>query len=111
MSNHERYTAPPDQPGWDVPMAGDARFSWEYDGGRDRLLALYQKGKDKRWDAVRRIDWDLEVDPGNVLGVPDESMAIYGTPYWDKFSPEDIKKVRRHSVSWQFSQFLHGELA
>jgi len=90
-------------------MAGHARFSWEYDDGRDRLLALYQKGKDKQWDAVRRIDWDLEVDPGNVLGVPDESMAIYGTTYWDKFSPENIREVRRHSASWQFSQFLHGE--
>ena len=53
-------------------MAGEARFSWEYDDGRDRLLALYAKGKDKQWDAARRIDWDLEVDPGNVLGLPDE---------------------------------------
>ena len=90
-------------------MAGEARFSWEYDDGRDRLLALYAKGKDKQWDAARRIDWDLEVDPGNVLGLPDESMAIYGTRHWDRLGPANIAEMRRHSASWQFSQFLHGE--
>jgi hypothetical protein len=109
LSTHELYTAPPEAAGWDVPMVGDARFSWEYDDGRDRLLALYQKGKDKQWDAVRRIDWDLEVDPGNVLGLPDQSMGIYGTKYWDQLGPENIRELRRHSASWHFSQFLHGE--
>jgi hypothetical protein len=109
MSTRELYVTPPEQAGWAVPMAGDSRFTWEYDDGRDRLLALYQKGKDKQWDAVRRIDWDLEVDPGNVLGVPDESMAIYGTKYWDQLGPENIRELRLHLASWQFSQFLHGE--
>jgi hypothetical protein len=109
LSTRELYTAPPGQAGWDVPMAGDARFSWEYDDGRDRLLALYQKGKDKQWDAARRIDWDLEVDPGNVLGTPDQSMAIYGTKYWDQLGPENIRELRQHLASWNFSQFLHGE--
>jgi P-aminobenzoate N-oxygenase AurF len=109
LSTRELYTEPPVQAGWDVPMVGDARFSWEYDDGRDRLLALYQKGKDKQWDAARRIDWDLEVDPGNVLGTPDQSMAIYGTKYWDQLGPENIRELRRHLASWNFSQFLHGE--
>jgi hypothetical protein len=36
-------------------------------------------------------------------------MAIYGTKYWDQFSPEDRRELRRHYASWQFSQFLHGE--
>ena len=109
MSTRDLYTAPPAQPGWEVPIAGEARFSWEYDDGRDRLLALYAKGKDKQWDAARRIDWDLEVDPGNVLGLPDESMAIYGTRHWDRLGPANIAEMRQHSASWQFSQFLHGE--
>jgi hypothetical protein len=109
MSTRDLYTAAPAEPGWQVPMAGDSRFSWEYDEGRERLLALYQKGKDKQWDAVRRIDWDLEVDPFDVLGLPDTSMAIYGTKYWDKLGPENRADLRRHWASWQFSQFLHGE--
>ena len=51
MSTHDLYTIPADMSTWDVPAAGAARFTWEYDDGRDRLLALYQKGKDKQWDA------------------------------------------------------------
>jgi hypothetical protein len=109
MSTSEIYSSPPAQQGWAVPMAGSSRFTWEYDEGRERLLALYQKGKDKQWDAVRRIDWGIEVDPFDVLGLPDSSMAIYGTPYWDKLGPANRAELRRHSASWQFSQFLHGE--
>ncbi|SEG84591.1 P-aminobenzoate N-oxygenase AurF [Thermomonospora echinospora] len=109
MSTHELYTAPVGEQTWDVPMTGDARFAWEYDDGRDRLLALYQKGKDKQWDSVKRIDWDLEVDPHDVFGVPDQSLAIYGTRYWDMMSERERAELRRHQASWQFSQFMHGE--
>jgi P-aminobenzoate N-oxygenase AurF len=109
MSTRDLYTDAPQEPGWAVPMAGHSRFTWEYDEGRERLLALYQKGKDKQWDAVRRIDWGLEVDPFDVLGLPDSSMAIYGTKYWDKLGPANRADLRRHQAAWQFSQFLHGE--
>ncbi|MFJ3648760.1 ferritin-like domain-containing protein [Streptomyces murinus] len=109
MSTHDLYADEPGEPTWQVPASGAARFSWEYDDGRERLLALYQKGKDKQWDATRRIDWDLEVDPHDVLGTPDEATALYGTPYWDRMSERERGELRRHFASWQFSQFLHGE--
>jgi hypothetical protein len=109
VPTHDLYTEPPEQPGWQVPMAGASRFTWEYDEGRERLLALYQKGKDKQWDAVKRIDWGLEVDPFDVLGMPDEAMAIHGTKYWDMLGPKNRAELRRHNAAWQFSQFLHGE--
>ncbi len=109
MSTHDLYTTPTEAPGWDVPLAGDTRFNWEYDDGRDKLLSLYQKGKDKQWDSVKRIEWDLEVDPYDSLGLPDQAMAIYGTPYWDRMSEQNLRDLRRHLASWQFSQFMHGE--
>lgn len=109
MSTHRLYSTPVAEDSWDVPMAGDARFTWEYDDGREKLLALYQKGKDKQWDSVKRIDWDLEVDPHDALGIPDQSMAVYGTRHWDMFSERQRREVRMHSASWQFSQFMHGE--
>ncbi|MEY9840766.1 ferritin-like domain-containing protein [Streptacidiphilus sp. EB103A] len=109
MSTHPLYTVPVTEGTWTVPATGSARFNWEYDDGRERLLALYQKGKDKQWDAVKRIDWSLEVDPYDPLGLPDEAMAIHGTPYWAKFSSKERADLRRHYASWQFSQFLHGE--
>ena len=109
MSTRELYTRPLEDDRWSVDLAGSARFSWEYGDGRDRMLALYQKGKDKQWDSVKRIDWDLEVDPYDVLGLPDESLAIFGTPYWDRMSARERRELHRHSAAWQFSQFLHGE--
>ena len=68
MSTHELYTIPVEHATWDVEMQGASRFTWEYDDGRDRLLSLYQKGKDKQWDQVHRIDWDVEVDPDGRPG-------------------------------------------
>jgi len=103
------YTQPPTEWSWQVPAQGTARFSWEYGDGRERLLALYQKGKDKQWDAVRRIDWELDVDPYDALGTPPESLPIHGTRYWDAMSERDRGLLRQHYASWQFSQFLHGE--
>lgn len=109
MATHELYTNGPKETLWEVPAGGAARFSWEYDDGRDRLLALYQKGKDKQWDAVRRIDWDIEVDPYDALGVPDENLTLYGTRHWARMTEKNKAELRRHFASWQFSQFLHGE--
>ncbi|CAM5674184.1 MULTISPECIES: ferritin-like domain-containing protein [Streptomyces] len=109
MPTFDVYTTTPDDPGWTVPATGAARFDWEYDAGRERLLALYQKGKDKQWDGTKRIDWDLEVDPYDPLGTPDEALALYGTRHWAKLTAKDRADLRRHYASWQFSQFLHGE--
>jgi para-aminobenzoate N-oxygenase AurF len=109
VSTHDLYTTPVDRATWDVPMTGAARFNWEYDDGRERLLGLYQKGKDRQWDAAKRIDWDIEVDPHDVMGVPDQSLAIYGTKYWNMLTPHQRGELRQHQAAWQFSQFVHGE--
>jgi P-aminobenzoate N-oxygenase AurF len=109
MPTHDLYTNPLEQPSWSVPLHGQTRFNWEYDDNREKLLSLYQKGKDKQWDSVKRIEWDLEVDPYDALGLPDQSIAIYGTPYWDRMTEQNRRELRQHIASWQFSQFMHGE--
>ena len=111
MSTHELYTIPAEHRTWDVEMQGAARFTWEYDDGRDRLLSLYQKGKDKQWDQTTRIDWALEVDPNNALGMPVEAISIYGTDQWKRIENDQkaIDELSLHLTAWQFSQFLHGE--
>lgn len=111
MSTAEKYTIPTDMQTWEVEAAGAARFTWEYDDGRARLLNLYQKGKEKQWDAMARIDWSLDIDPGNPLGTPVEAIPIFGSKTWDKIKndPSEVDRVRQHAIAWQFSQFLHGE--
>jgi len=109
VTTYDRYTIPAEPGPWDVPAAGAARFTWEYDDGRDRLLALYQKGKDKQWDAQKRIDWSIEVDPVNVVGVPEEFNPLFGTPIWERMTEAERDEFGHHQSSWLFSQFLHGE--
>jgi hypothetical protein len=109
VSTYDHYVTPV-QPGtWDVPAAGATRFSWEYDDGRGRLLDLYQRGKDKQWDASKRIDWGQPVDPCNVMGTPDEFVPIYGSRQWNALGEPERQELGRHLAAWLFSQFLHGE--
>jgi hypothetical protein len=109
VSTFPTYAHQPPTPDWSVPMAGEARFTWEYDEPRARLLALYQKGKDKQWDAQKRISWELEVDPYDSLGLPEQASVLYGTDIWAKMSAAEHRDFDRHMAAWQFSQFLHGE--
>src|SRR3984885_6379615 len=109
MSTYDLYTTPVPPGTWDVPATGAARFSWEYDDGRQRLLDLYQRGKDKQWDAAKRIDWSLPVDPANVMATPDDINPIYGSRQWSVLSAAERGELGHHLGSWLFSQFLHGE--
>src|SRR3954453_21747213 len=108
MSTHDLYINPLDAE-WSIQAAGNVRFSWEYDDGRDKLLALYQKGKDKQWDAQKRIDWSIEVDPNNPAGFPDEYNAFHGSDIWERMNEDEQNQLLRHISAWTFSQFMHGE--
>ena len=94
---------------WGLPAAGSTIFDFDYTNGRDELLRLYDKGTRRQWVASDRIDWSVDVDFENPLGVPDESIMLVGTPYWEKMNERERGEVRRNQVAWQFSQFLHGE--
>ncbi len=106
----ESYAIPVEKTGWETgDGAGEVRFTWSYDHGREKLLNLYSKGKRRQWDSDFRIDWDHEIDTDDPLGAPDELVPIFGSDMWNKLSDADKGVIRRHMVAWQFSQFLHGE--
>ncbi len=109
MATQERYATTPGPVDWAVPGSFDTNFRWEYQDGRDSLLKLYQKGKDRQWDATSRIDWSQNLDPENPEELPDESIPIFGSAVFDRLTSEEKARVRRHFQSWQLSQFLHGE--
>jgi hypothetical protein len=109
VSTYDLYTTPVPPGTWDVPATGAARFSWEYDDGRQRLLDLYQRGKDKQWDAAKRIDWDQPVSDASVMEAGEEICPIYGSRQWDMLNQEERDELGHHLSSWLFSQFLHGE--
>jgi hypothetical protein len=109
VSTYDMYTSPVAAGTWDVPATGAARFSWEYDSGRQQLLDLYQRGKDKQWDATKRIDWDQPVNPQRVMETGEELVPIYGSRQWEKLDQAERDELSHHLSSWLFSQFLHGE--
>src|SRR5260221_14193377 len=73
------------------------------------MLDLYQRGKDKQWDAAKRIDWSIAVDPTNVMEQSEELVPIYGSAQWDKLSQKERDELGHHLSAWLFSQFLHAE--
>ena len=109
MSTYDMYSSPVATETWDVPASGAARFSWEYDSGRQQLLDLYQRGKDKQWDAAKRIDWAQPVNPVRVMETGEDLVPIYGSRQWEKLNQTERDELSRHLSSWLFSQFLHGE--
>jgi hypothetical protein len=88
---------------------GAAHLSFDYDGDQPELLALYDKGKRKQWDANQRIDWSHEPDFEDPLRSAAEYQPLYGSPMWERMDDPARAEARRHFVAWQFSQFLHGE--
>jgi hypothetical protein len=73
------------------------------------LLNLYEKGKNLQWNTTNRLDWSIEVDPDNPLGIPDFALALYGSAVWEKWSEKERSEYRRHVSASQWSQFMHGE--
>ena len=94
---------------WSVPGSFETTFRWEYQDGRDSLLKLYAKGKQRQWDADTRIDWSQNLDPENPEQLPDESIPIFGSPPFERLTEREKADVRRHFQSWQLSQLMHGE--
>ena len=103
------YTLPLDQTQWQVGGQATTIFNWEYDETRDRLLSLYEKGKEKQWNTNTRLDWSIQVDPGAQANGPDEYIPIYGSTMWDRMDEPARRTLRHHMSAWLNSQFLHGE--
>jgi hypothetical protein len=103
------YTHPVDQTQWEIGSQAHTVFNWEYDETRDRLLNLYEKGKEKQWNTNKRLDWSIEVDPGSPDNGPDYYIPIFGSEIWERMNEKERYTLRHHMGAWTNSQFLHGE--
>ncbi len=103
------YTLPVDQSQWQVNSSATTTFNWEYDETRDRLLTLYEKGKNKQWNTNTRLDWSIDVDPASPANAPDYYIPIYGSDMWETLDEKARGELRHHMAAWMNSQFLHGE--
>src|SRR6476646_8746142 len=94
---------------WEIDSPATTVFDFDYTGGRDQLLRLYDKGTRRQWIGSDRLDWSLDVDPEGPVGMPDELHPLFGTPWWEKMTAKEKVDARRHLEAWRFSQFMHGE--
>ena len=109
MSTMYRYQLPVEQTQWSLNGETQTSFTWEYEDEREKLLALYDKGKKQQWDAAERIDWSIDLDPENPQQLDDRAIPIYGSPLWDRLTKEEKIKLRHHQQAQSLSQFMHGE--
>ena len=111
MTTEFNYGLPSDQTRWHVNGRSDLCFSWRYDEKRESLLSLYEKSKERQWNAALRVDWSHPHDEDNPLGLDDLSIPIFGMPIWKRFSAREQIEIRQHSQAYLISQFMHGEQA
>src|SRR5918912_1023547 len=90
------YALPVETTRWHIEGTTETVFNWEYDEPRDRLLTLYEKGKNKQWNAQTLIDWSLDLDPADQGVMPDTYVPIYGSPTWEKMNRAEKDVVRHH---------------
>ncbi len=86
----------------------DTCYTWSYESFKEGLRNLYEKAKQNQWDQATALAWETDVD-AEAENLPDMNNPLFGTPLWQKFTPQEIRKFRREQLSWSLSQFLHGE--
>ncbi len=109
MTTQRIYSLPVETTQWTFDGKVEMLFNWEYEDGSASLLELYEKGKKQQWDASKRLDWSLELNPDNPMELKDEAISIYETDYWRKMTDKEKAWLRRHLQANSISQFLHGE--
>tara|TARA_B100001250_G_scaffold112161_1_gene94784 strand:- start:4372 stop:5496 length:1125 start_codon:yes stop_codon:yes gene_type:complete len=90
------------------PLTGS--YNWDYIVVEDRIKKLYELGKELNWNVSSDLDWSQDY-PKDKLMI---NYDLFQTPEsvlrgYDDLSDEKKVEMDRHRVSWNISQFLHGE--
>src|ERR1700730_3651118 len=109
MTTQKIYQLPVEVTNWKFDGATEIAFNWEYDAGSSDLLNLYENGKQQQWDTSTRLDWSQDLFEDNPMGMADESIPIYGTPFWDKMTEKEKNWLRFNLQCHSICQFMHGE--
>jgi P-aminobenzoate N-oxygenase AurF len=109
MTSQKIYQLPVEITNWKFDGATEIAFNWEYEDGSADLLTLYEKGKQQQWNTSTRLDWSQELFEGNPMGMADESIPIYGSPFWEKMTEKEKDWLRFNLQCHTICQFMHGE--
>ncbi len=90
-------------------VAQDLTYNWQYDDTRARLMRLYENAKRDQWNSTTRLDWSIDVDPRVGAGARHGHRHLRQRRYGRRSPPGERERLRHEAITWQLSQFLHGE--
>ncbi len=97
---------------WTVSTTMTSVLTWQYQGEHPELRALYEKAKREQWNATTHLNWAQNVDADAPLldDTIDPNVALLrDSDLWRKLTPKEQQRLRYETLSWNLSQFLHGE--
>ncbi len=86
----------------------DTSYAWNYGNVKEGLHDLYEKAKNEQWNATTQLAWETHVDPETEIVPPAINPFAEYAPF-QKLSEKEKKYFRHANISWQLSQFMHGE--
>ncbi|MEM9863908.1 MAG: ferritin-like domain-containing protein [Myxococcota bacterium] len=96
-----------------VQASHDAYFDWTYPtGAHPEMADLYTRAKQQQWDGATRLDWSTSVDKLNpeVPVLPRNFINLEGLRECGvRLTSQEEDRFRADLLTWQLSQFLHGE--
>jgi hypothetical protein len=86
----------------------DTSYVWNYGSLKEGLCELYEKAKREQWNGTQQLAWDTAVDPeSEIIPAAFNPLQDYGP--FKRMQPKEVAHCRHATISWQLSQFLHGE--
>ena len=86
----------------------DTNYAWNYGSVKAGLRDLYEKAKREQWNGTEQLAWNTPVDPeGPIIPQTYNPLDDYG-PY-KRLNEKEVGHFRHANISWQLSQFMHGE--
>jgi hypothetical protein len=86
----------------------DTHFAWNYASLNDGLRDLYEKAKREQWNSTQQLAWDTAVDPESEI-IPANFNPLQGYAPYEKMTAKEKTHLAHAQISWQLSQFMHGE--
>jgi hypothetical protein len=96
------------EPNETIRVAYDTTYVWNYGSVKEGLRDLYEKAKREQWNGSTQLKWDTPVDPEARL-IPESFNPLEDYGPYKKLSPRQVRHLRHAQISWQLSQFMHGE--
>ena len=85
----------------------DTSYVWRYGSLKDGLRDLYEKAKREQWNASV-LDWGIQVDPEDPI-IPAQFNPLEDYAPYKRLSDKEKREFNHAQISWQLSQFMHGE--